>query len=59
MAEGWRRNTSLQKSRIFPYTSCFPALREAPGLQPAWQFLTFTLNLLIDYQHNSAFSHAW
>lgn len=37
----------------------FPLLREAPGLQPAWQFLSFTLNLLIDYQHNRAFSHAW
>ncbi|EIL92050.1 acyltransferase family protein [Rhodanobacter spathiphylli] len=36
-----------------------PTLREAPGLQPAWQFLSFTLNLLIDYQHNQAFSHAW
>jgi peptidoglycan/LPS O-acetylase OafA/YrhL len=37
----------------------FPAWREAPGMQPAWQFLTFTLNLLIDYRHNQAFSHAW
>ncbi|WEN15764.1 acyltransferase [Rhodanobacter sp. AS-Z3] len=37
----------------------WPSAREAPGLQPAWQFLTFTLNLLIDYQHNPAFSHAW
>ena len=37
----------------------FPALREAPGLQPWWQFATFTLNLLIDYDHNQAFSHAW
>lgn len=37
----------------------FPSLREASGLQPAWQFLSFTLNLLIDYQHNKAFSHAW
>ena len=37
----------------------WPAAREAPGLQPAWQFLTFTLNLLIDYAHNQAFSHAW
>jgi peptidoglycan/LPS O-acetylase OafA/YrhL len=37
----------------------FPAWREAPGLQPTWQFLTFTMNLLIDYQHNQAFSHAW
>lgn len=36
-----------------------PAWREAPGMQPAWQFLTFTLNLLIDYRHNQAFSHAW
>ncbi|TPG11014.1 acyltransferase [Rhodanobacter glycinis] len=37
----------------------FPALREVPGLQPWWQFATFTLNLLIDSAHNSAFSHAW
>lgn len=37
----------------------FPAWREAPGMQPLWQFLTFTMNLLIDYQHNQAFSHAW
>lgn len=37
----------------------FPGWREAPGMQPAWQFLTFTLNLLIDYPHNQAFSHAW
>lgn len=36
-----------------------PGFREAPGIQPLWQFLTFTLNLLIDYQHNKAFSHAW
>lgn len=38
---------------------CFPALREAPGLEPWWKFATFTLNLLIDYEHNTAFSHAW
>ncbi|HWU77365.1 MAG TPA: acyltransferase [Rhodanobacter sp.] len=37
----------------------FPALREAPGLAPWWQFATFTLNLLIDYGRNPAFSHAW
>jgi peptidoglycan/LPS O-acetylase OafA/YrhL len=36
-----------------------PGLREAPGLQPWWQFATFTVNLLIDYTHNQAFSHAW
>lgn len=37
----------------------FPALREMPGLQPWWQFATFTMNLLIDYERNPAFSHAW
>jgi peptidoglycan/LPS O-acetylase OafA/YrhL len=37
----------------------FPAAREVSGLQPWWQFATFTLNLLIDYTHNQAFSHAW
>jgi peptidoglycan/LPS O-acetylase OafA/YrhL len=36
-----------------------PSWREAPGMQPAWQFLTFTMNLLIDYPRNQAFSHAW
>ena len=38
---------------------CFPVLREAPGLAPWWQFATFTLNLLIDYDRHPAFSHAW
>jgi peptidoglycan/LPS O-acetylase OafA/YrhL len=38
---------------------CFPSMREAPGLQPWWQFATFTMNLLVDYTHNQAFSHAW
>ncbi|WAC74140.1 acyltransferase [Roseateles sp. SL47] len=37
----------------------FPAWREAPGLQPWWQFATFTVNLLIDYARHPAFSHAW
>lgn len=36
-----------------------PAFRERPGMQPAWQFLSFGVNLLIDYRHNKAFSHAW
>ena len=36
-----------------------PDFREAPGIQPAWQFLTFTENFLIDSQLNRAFSHAW
>ena len=39
--------------------AAFPALREAPGLQPWWQFASFTMNLLIDYSRNQAFSHAW
>jgi peptidoglycan/LPS O-acetylase OafA/YrhL len=38
---------------------CWPAFREAPGIQPALQFVTFTVNFLIDYQHNKAFSHVW
>jgi peptidoglycan/LPS O-acetylase OafA/YrhL len=37
----------------------WPAFREAPGIAPLWQFLTFTVNLLIDYAHDRAFSHAW
>jgi len=37
----------------------FPVLREAPGLEPWWKFVTFTLNLSIDYSNNAAFSHAW
>jgi len=37
----------------------FPVLREAPGLDAWWKFATFTLNLLIDYGPNPAFSHAW
>jgi peptidoglycan/LPS O-acetylase OafA/YrhL len=37
----------------------FPALREATGMAPWWQFATFTMNLLIDYRHQQAFSQAW
>jgi len=36
-----------------------PDFREEPGIQPLWQFLSFSLNFLIDYAHNRAFSHAW
>ncbi len=36
----------------------WPSLREVPGMMPAWQFLTYTLNLLID-PSRAAFSHAW
>jgi peptidoglycan/LPS O-acetylase OafA/YrhL len=35
----------------------FPMVRETPHLQPLWQLLTFTQNLLV-LQAN-AFSHAW
>ena len=37
----------------------FPALREAPGMAPWWQFATFSVNLLVDYGTQQAFSHAW
>jgi peptidoglycan/LPS O-acetylase OafA/YrhL len=36
-----------------------PAWRESEGIQPLWQFLTFTVNLFPDYLHSRAFSHAW
>jgi peptidoglycan/LPS O-acetylase OafA/YrhL len=36
-----------------------PGVREAPGLSPAWQFLTFTENFRIDYLHDQVFSHVW
>ena len=36
-----------------------PGFREAPGLSPLWQFLTFTENFRIDYAHDQAFSHVW
>ena len=36
-----------------------PGFREAPGLSPLWQFLTFTENFRIDYANHQAFSHVW
>ena len=36
-----------------------PGFREAPGISPAWQFLTFTENLRINYAVDRAFSHVW
>lgn len=36
-----------------------PQVRESKGIEPAWKFLTFTQNFLIDYRHNETFSHAW
>lgn len=37
----------------------WPGFREAAGMEPLWKFLTFTMNLNIDYGRSSAFSHAW
>ncbi|MBB5769721.1 acyltransferase family protein [Xanthomonas euroxanthea] len=37
----------------------WPQFREAPGLAPWWMFVSFTLNLLVDYGRDAAFSHAW
>ncbi|MBQ0944721.1 acyltransferase [Ideonella sp. 4Y16] len=37
----------------------WPDFREAPGMEPAWKFLSFTVNLSIDYNARQAFSHAW
>ncbi len=39
--------------------AAWPAFREAPGMEPWWKFLTFTMNLSVDYSLNAAFSHAW
>jgi peptidoglycan/LPS O-acetylase OafA/YrhL len=36
-----------------------PSIRERPNIQPLWQFLTFTENLLIVPPLPKAFSHAW
>jgi peptidoglycan/LPS O-acetylase OafA/YrhL len=52
--------------RIFPayfvvlaLYALWPDFREQPGMQPVWQFLTYTVNLLIDTTKNLAFSHVW
>ena len=37
----------------------WPDFRESPGLAPWWMFVTFTLNLFVDYGRDAAFSHAW
>ena len=37
----------------------WPLWREAPGMSPLWQFLTFTENFFVDYSINHAFSHVW
>jgi peptidoglycan/LPS O-acetylase OafA/YrhL len=37
----------------------WPAWPETTGMQPLWQFLTFTFNLQYDNGDNYAFSHVW
>ena len=37
----------------------WPGFREAPGMEPAWKFLLFVVNVSIDYGQNAAFSHVW
>ncbi len=37
----------------------WPALREWPSIQPLWQFVTFTENLLITLDAPKSFSHVW
>jgi peptidoglycan/LPS O-acetylase OafA/YrhL len=36
-----------------------PVVRDAPDIQPLWQFLTFTENLFFDISTPKAFSHVW
>jgi peptidoglycan/LPS O-acetylase OafA/YrhL len=36
-----------------------PAVRDRADIQPLWQFLTFTENLLFDISTPKAFSHVW
>ncbi len=36
-----------------------PFTREGNGLQPLWQFLSFSVNLFIDTSNNNTFSHVW
>jgi peptidoglycan/LPS O-acetylase OafA/YrhL len=37
----------------------FPVVRERSYIQPAWQFLTFTQNIVLDPTQPKSFSHAW
>ena len=36
-----------------------PAWRESDAMPPAWQFLTFTMNVLPEHLTQGAYSHAW
>ncbi|AVA19781.1 MULTISPECIES: acyltransferase [unclassified Rhizobium] len=37
----------------------FPILRDAPTMQPAWRFATFTVNFGLDPRYGGAFTEAW
>jgi peptidoglycan/LPS O-acetylase OafA/YrhL len=44
---------------VLAFYFTIPGFREAPGLSPVWQFLTFTENFRINYAVDQAFSHVW
>ena len=57
----WRRALRILPAYLV-VVSCYfalPGFRETSDIQPLWQFLTFTENLLIDYSRDKAFSHVW
>ena len=37
----------------------WPLWREAPGMSPLWEFLTFSENFFVHYATDHAFSHVW
>lgn len=61
----WRAFMLRRAFRVLPaylavlaLYALFPVVRESEGLRPAWQFLSFTVNLL-PAEGRLAFSHAW
>ena len=44
---------------VVAFYFCLPAVRERSNIQPLWQFLTFTENLLIEPPLPKAFSQVW
>lgn len=57
----WRRCVRILPAFfvVFAIYALMPGWRETPGMQPWWQFPTFTFNLLFDNSDNYAFSHIW
>jgi peptidoglycan/LPS O-acetylase OafA/YrhL len=57
----WRRALRTLPAFLFVLLLyfLFPELRENAGIQPLWQFLTFTENLLFDPSSPKAFDHVW